>query len=81
MTKTIIIDARYGYEIVWLAHYEGLKVVLRTIIFNLFRVSFNAFALAWYSFTLGVCIRHVFMDKYPGDELRFSLSQITQDTK
>ena len=31
-----------GPEIVWPARYEGLKVVLRTIIFNLFRVSFNA---------------------------------------
>ena len=32
-----------GHEIVWLARYEGLKVVLRTIIFNLFHVSFNAY--------------------------------------
>ena len=32
-----------GHEIVWLARYEGLKVVLRTIIFNLFRVSFNSY--------------------------------------
>ena len=31
-----------GHEIVWLARYEGLKVVLRTIVFNLSRVSSNA---------------------------------------
>ena len=31
-----------GHEIVWLARYEGLKVVLRTIIFNLSRVSCNS---------------------------------------
>ena len=31
-----------GHEIVWLARYEGLKVVLRTIIVNLSRDSFNA---------------------------------------
>ena len=31
-----------GHEIDWLAHYEGLKVVLRTITFNLSRVFFNA---------------------------------------
>ena len=43
MMKSIIIDAQcMGHEIVWLAHYEGLKVVLRTITFNLFRVFFNA---------------------------------------
>ena len=43
MMKTIIIDAQYhmGHEIVWLARYEVLKVVLRTIIFNLFRIFFN----------------------------------------
>ena len=32
-----------GHEIVWLARYEGLKVELRTIIFNLSRVFFNAY--------------------------------------
>ena len=32
-----------GHEIVWLAHYEGLKDVQRTIIFSLSRVSFNAY--------------------------------------
>ena len=31
-----------GHKIVWLERYEGLKVVLRTMIFNLSRVSFNA---------------------------------------
>ena len=31
-----------GHEILSLARYEGLKVVLRTIIFNLSHVSFNA---------------------------------------
>ena len=31
-----------GHAIIWLALYEGLKVVLGTIIFNLSRVSFNA---------------------------------------
>ena len=31
-----------GHEIVLLARYEGLKVVLRTVIFNLSRVSFNS---------------------------------------
>ena len=35
-----------GHEIVWLARYEGLKVLLRTIIFILFRVSFNAHPLS-----------------------------------
>ena len=31
-----------GHEILWLEHYEGLKVVLRTIISNLSHVPFNA---------------------------------------
>ena len=31
-----------GHKIVWLARYEGLKVILRTVIFNLFHVSLNA---------------------------------------
>ena len=42
MMKIIIIDACMSHEIVWLARYEGLKVVQRTIIFNLCHVSFNA---------------------------------------
>ena len=40
-----------GIEIVWLAHYEGLKVALRTIIFNLSRVSFNALT-RWHGIVL-----------------------------
>jgi hypothetical protein len=36
-----------GHAIVWLARYEGLKVVLRTIIFNLFCVSFNSHPCSW----------------------------------
>ena len=31
-----------GHEIVWLERYEGLKNMLRTINFNLTRISFNA---------------------------------------
>ena len=44
MMKMIIIDAQYcmGHKIVLLPRYEGLKVVLRAIIFNLSQVSFTS---------------------------------------
>ena len=60
MMKMIIIDVlSMGHDIIWLAPYEGLKVVLRTIILNLSRVSFNAHPRSRrIFFTLGVRVEH-----------------------
>ena len=45
-----------GHEIDWLARYEGLKVVLRTINFNLTREFCNAHLLS-----LGIGLRSGFV--------------------
>ena len=50
-----------GHEIVWLARYEALKVELRTMILIYLVSLLMHTSLARYSFTLGVCVRPIFM--------------------